>query len=100
MVHEVLASPKESTWPYLELVEMGMPGPHKVLHHPVHRDEVLGASTGQGQSHPPAWGTKRLLMARHSHGAAGRETPGKDQRTRVLEGIQQLDPKYSDRADP
>lgn len=78
---------------------MGMSGPHEVLHHSVHRDEVLGASKGQGCSHPPALVTKRLV-AWHSCGAAGRETPGKDQRTEVLEGIQQLDPKCSDRADP
>lgn len=31
------------------MAEMGMPGPHKVLHHPVDRDEPLGASIGQGQ---------------------------------------------------
>lgn len=41
----------------MELVELGTTGPHEVLHRPVHRDKVLGASVGQGQSHPPAWGT-------------------------------------------
>lgn len=54
---------RESTWSYLELVEMGM---HEVLHHPLHRDKVPGASMGQGWSHPPMWCSKRLLMARHS----------------------------------
>lgn len=37
---------------------MGMPRPHEVLHHPVHRDKVLGASMGQGWSRPPMLGSK------------------------------------------
>jgi len=100
MVRGMLASPEERTWPYLEQVRTGLPGPCKVLHHCVHRNKVLGVSTGQGQSHPPAFGTKRLLMAWHSCRAAGRETPGKNQRTRALDGIQQLHAKCLDRADP
>lgn len=64
----VLAPPKKGMWPYLKRVRTGMPGPHEVPLHPVQRDEVLGASTGQEWDQPPAWGTKR-----HRCGAGGRK---------------------------
>lgn len=45
-----IASLEEKTWPHLELVEMGMTGPHEVLHWPVHRDKVLGAAWGRDRA--------------------------------------------------
>lgn len=54
-VHRVLVSPEESMWPYLELVEMGMLGPHKVLHHAVPAWGRDGASHPHGTRKGSSW---------------------------------------------
>lgn len=77
------ASLEEKTWPYLELVEMGMSGPHEELHLPVHRDKGLGASVGQGWSHPPTWGTN---MHSKSHGLGGRDSWARTKGPEYLRG--------------
>lgn len=83
-----LASLEEKTWPYLELVELGTTGPHEVLHRPVHRDKVLGASVGQGQSHPPTWGTN---MHNKSHGSGGRDSWARTKGLEYLRGSNNKD---------
>lgn len=71
-----------------------MPGPHEVLHHPVHREKVLDARDGANHLHGVPDGSSR-------HGTdveQGAENLRQGPKDQALEGIQQLDLKCSDRA--
>lgn len=53
---------------------MGMPRPHEVLHHPVHRDKVLGASM-----EPPTYAGLRNMLLTAWHGTAVKQQRNHEQ---------------------